>query len=67
MIPALNEDTRFSLPPKIEKDMREFLNVISNDLPGKELFKAMRLPRLNAEMLVEKARKIFLGTEQAPE
>ena len=67
MIPALNEETRFSLPPKIEKDMREFLNVISNDLPGKELFKAMRLPRLNAEMLVEKARKIFLGTEQAPE
>lgn len=67
MIPALKEDSRFILPQKIEKDMRDFLNAIENDLPGKELFKAMGLPRLNAEDLVESAKKIFLGTEPAAE
>lgn len=61
MIPALKEDTRVSLPLKIENDMRVFLDVVSKELPGKELFKSMGFPRLNAAEMVELARRIFLG------
>lgn len=59
MIPTLSEDLRFSLPPKMTTDLRLFLDSIEEELPGKELFKAMNLPRLNAKELVEKTRMIF--------
>lgn len=59
IIPTLSEDIRFSLPPKMRTDLSLFLDTIEKELPGKELFKAMKLPRLNAEELVEKIRKIF--------
>jgi len=45
--------------PKMRTDLSLFLDTIEKELPGKELFKAMKLPRLNAEELVEKIRKIF--------
>ena len=45
--------------PKMRTDLSLFLDTIEKGLPGKELFKAMKLPRLNAEELVEKIRKIF--------
>lgn len=59
MIPTLSADTRFSLPPKLANDLLSFLEAIATELPGKELFKAMKLPRLNAEEVVEKTRRIF--------
>lgn len=59
IVEALSEDIRFSLPPKMRTDLSLFLDTIEKELPGKELFKAMKLPRLNAEELVEKIRKIF--------
>ena len=51
--------TTISLPQKMRTDLSLFLDTIEKELPGKELFKAMKLPRLNAEELVEKIRKIF--------
>lgn len=59
IIPTLSEDIRFSLPQKMRTDLSLFFDTIEKELPGKELFKAMKLPRLNAEELVEKIRKIF--------
>ena len=49
-------EKRIRFTPDIQT---HFVDTIEKELPGKELFKAMKLPRLNAEELVEKIRKIF--------
>lgn len=59
MIPTLSEDMRVQLPKKLADDLNSFLAAISTELPGKELFKTMKLPRLNAEEMVEKMKIIF--------
>ena len=59
MIPSLPKDARFSLPPKLAADVGFFLDTIIEELPGKEFFKAMNFPRLNAAEMVERLRIIF--------
>lgn len=59
LIPTLEDNSTFNLPEKLENDMRHFLSVIENDLPGPELFRAMGFPRMNAELLVSQLRGIL--------
>jgi hypothetical protein len=44
----LAADDIFELPESIKGDLQEFVNTVKNDLPGKELFKDLGLPNIDA-------------------
>lgn len=44
----LAADDIFELPESIKGDLQEFANTVKNDLPGKELFKDLGLPNIDA-------------------
>ncbi|MBR6001249.1 MAG: hypothetical protein IK045_00100 [Bacteroidales bacterium] len=62
MAALLDSVQQVELPSKLLQDMKDFVQIVSDDLPGKELFKAMKTPALKAESLLESIREIFLST-----
>jgi hypothetical protein len=44
----LAADSIFELPDSMKADLQEFVNTAKNDLPGKELFKDLGLPNIDA-------------------
>ena len=59
MAALLNPGNTVTLPKKLSHDIRDFVTIISDDLPGKELFKAMKTPSLNAESLLGRIAEVF--------
>jgi hypothetical protein len=60
----LTENNVFSLPKPIYSDMQSFANAIVNNLPDKQIFKAMGLSNTNPKLVYHQIRKSFqLGEE----
>lgn len=55
----LSEKDVFELPESIKKVMQTFITELSEDLPGKELFKTMGLGSISAETVLSRIVKSF--------
>ena len=55
----LPTESNYELPASIKKQLNEFLQVIKNELPDKQIFKDMRLPSLTTERIIEQIKKSF--------
>lgn len=56
----LPEGDQFELPGSIKDDLHLFIESISDDLPGKELFKNMGIGRVSAERVFSQIFKAFM-------
>jgi hypothetical protein len=56
----LPEGDQFELPGSIKDDLRLFIGNISDDLPGKELFKNMGIGRVSPESVLSQIIKAFI-------
>lgn len=59
MAALLDSGRHVELPGKLLQDIKVFVRIVSGDLPGKELFKAMKAPALKAESLLERIIEVF--------
>jgi len=55
----LTEDDSLAIPETIQTDMKQFLEAVRNDLPGKELFRALGAGSIDAEPLIGVIAKTF--------
>ena len=55
----LPTESNYELPASIKKQLNEFLQVIKNELPDKQIFKDMGFPSLTAERIIEQNKKSF--------
>lgn len=55
----LPEGDQFELPGSIKNDMTNFIKDITEELPGKELFKNMRIGRVSPESVLDQLIKVF--------
>ena len=60
MAALLDSGRKVILPGKISDDMTEFIQLVSEELPGKELFKAIGNPELKAELLLERIKEVYV-------
>ena len=60
MAALIDSGSKVILPDKISFDIKEFIQQVSKELPGKELFKAIGSPELKAELLLEQIREVFV-------
>lgn len=61
----LPTETYYELPASIKKQLNEFLQVISQELPDKQIFKDMGLPTLTADKIIDQITASFkLNDEQ---
>ena len=56
----LPEGDQFELPGSIKDDLHLFIGSISDDLPGKELFKNMGIGRVSPESVLDQLIKVFI-------
>lgn len=59
MAALLDSGRSVELPEKLLQDMTDFVRLVSYDLPGKELFKAMKAPALKATTLLARLSEVF--------
>ncbi|MCK4992562.1 MAG: hypothetical protein KAS29_18820, partial [Bacteroidales bacterium] len=55
----LPEGDQFELPGSIKNDMTNFIKDITEELPGKELFRNMGIGRVSPESVLDQLIKIF--------
>ncbi len=55
----LPNESNYELPESIKNQMNDFLQVVKNELPDKQIFKDMGLPSLTAERIMEQIIKSF--------
>ena len=60
MAALIDSGSKVILPDQISFDIKEFIQQVSKELPGKELFKAIGSPELKAELLLEQIREVFV-------
>src|SRR5690606_20254580 len=61
----LPTETYYELPASIKKQLNEFLQAISQELPDKQIFKDMGLPTLTADKIIDQITASFkLNDEQ---
>lgn len=59
MAALLDSGNKVILPDKLYVDLTDFIQYVSRELPGKELFKAMGSPELKAELLLGRIEEVF--------
>ena len=59
MAALLDYGHRISLPDKLQTDLSAFVHTVITQLPGKELFRAMGFPALNADALIARIKEAF--------
>jgi|GEM_PF-5025939 len=59
MAALLDSGHRITLSDKLQTDLSAFVHTVSTQLPGKELFRAMGFPALNADALIARIKEVI--------
>ena len=55
----LTSDDHFELPEKIKSDLQSFVDMVSTDLPGKDIFKVIELKDVDVQQIFDQLIKTF--------
>ncbi len=60
----LTEEDSYGLPTPLKADLQEFIDTIKDDLPGKDIFKALGAPRLDPKVVFDQIITSFKLNEE---